>query len=110
MTARFVVRFYNQDVAKEYKALDGSVKKLVGIGLAKLRMRADEIGKPLHGELAGCKELKYREAGLRVVFRIQGEEVEIVEIIAISARDKGKVFVVATRRLVAEPSNDSESI
>lgn len=99
MTGRFVLRFFSRDVEKEYQALDGSVRKLVDIGLAKLRVRADEIGKPLHGELAGCKELKYREAGIRVVYRIIGEEVEIVEIVAIGARDKGKVFAAAAKRL-----------
>ena len=101
MTGRFVLRFFNRDALKEYKSLDGSVRKLVDLGLAKLRVRADEIGKPLHGELSGCRELKYREAGIRVVYRIVGENVEIVEIVAIGARDKGKVFAVASRRLDA---------
>ena len=54
MTERFVLRFFNHDVLKEYESLDGSVRKLVDLGLAKLRVRADEIGKPLHGELSGC--------------------------------------------------------
>ena len=99
MTERFVLRFFNRDVEKEYCSLDGSTKKLVDIGLAKLRVRADEIGKPLHGELAGCRELKYREAGIRVVYRIVGEEVEIVEVVAIGARDKDKVFATAEKRL-----------
>lgn len=99
MTERFALRFFSRDVVREYRSLDGSVKKLVDIGLAKLRMRADEIGKPLRGELTGCRELKYREAGIRVVYRIIGEEVEIVEVVAIGARDKGKVFGIASRRL-----------
>lgn len=99
MTGRFALRFFSRDVEKEYKSLDGSVRKLVDIGLAKLQVRADEIGKPLHGELAGCRELKYREAGIRVVYRIVGEEVEIVEVVAIGARDKGRVFATAAKRL-----------
>lgn len=106
MTGRFVLRFFNRDALKEYKSLDGSVRKLVDLGLAKLRVRADEIGKPLHGELSGCRELKYREAGIRVVYRIVGENVEIVEIVAIGARDKGKVFAVASRRLDTGFEND----
>ena len=44
MTGRFVLRFFNRDALKEYKSLDGSVRKLVDLGLAKLRVRADEIG------------------------------------------------------------------
>lgn len=106
MTGRFVLRFFNRDALKECKSLDGSVRKLVDLGLAKLRVRADEIGKPLRGELSGCRELKYREAGIRVVYRIVGENVEIVEIVAIGARDKGKVFAVASRRLDTGFEND----
>ena len=106
MTGRFVLRFFNRDALKEYKSLDGSVRKLVDLGLAKLRVRADEIGKPLRGELSGCRELKYREAGIRVVYRIVGENVEIVEIVAVGARDKGKVFAVASRRLDTGFEND----
>ena len=106
MTGRFALRFFNRDVEKEYRSLDGSVRRLVDIGLAKLRVRADELGKPLHGELAGCKELKYREAGIRVVYRIVGEEVEIVEVVAIGARDKDKVFSSAAKRLGSPSGKD----
>lgn len=100
--ARFVVRFYNAEAAKEYKSLDGSSKKLVDVGLAKLRTRADEIGKPLRGPFAGCKELKYRDVGIRVIFRITEDAVEVVsvaEVVAIGPRDKGKVFDIAEHRL-----------
>ncbi|BAK45102.1 type II toxin-antitoxin system RelE/ParE family toxin [Eggerthella sp. YY7918] len=99
---RFKVRFFNTAVAKEYQALEGSTRKLVDIGLAKLRIRADELGKPLQGRLAGCKELKYRDAGIRVIFRIINDSVEVLtiaEVVAIGRRDKNKVFVSAERRL-----------
>lgn len=49
MSGRFTVEFYNDDAAKEYRKLDGSVKKLVNVGLKKLETRADEIGKQLEG-------------------------------------------------------------
>lgn len=49
MSGRFTVKFYNDDATKEYRKLDGSVKKLVNVGLKKLEMRADEIGKQLEG-------------------------------------------------------------
>ncbi|MEF9875552.1 MAG: hypothetical protein RR842_02370 [Gordonibacter sp.] len=96
---RFEVRFYNAVAAKEYQALDGSVRRLVDIGLAKLRVRADEIGKPLSGPLKMCKELKFRSAGIRVIFRIVDGVAEVVEIVAIGPRDKGNVFDVASQRL-----------
>lgn len=74
MTERFVVRFFNRDVLKEYKSLDGFVRKPVDLGLDKLRVRVDEMGKPLHGELSGCRELKYREAGIRVVTALSAKK------------------------------------
>ena len=84
MSGHFVVGFLNRDVEKEYQKLDGSQRRLVRIAVAKLKTRADEIGTPLHGELAGCKKIKWRNAGLRMVFRIREDgTVEIAEIVAI---------------------------
>lgn len=100
MSGRFTVEFYNDDAAKEYRKLDGSVKKLVNVGLKKLETRADEIGKQLEGDLRGCKELKYRKDGIRVIFRISSQNVvEVVEIIAIGNRAEEEVFRTAEKRL-----------
>ena len=83
MSGHFVVGFLNRDVEKEYQKLDGSQRRLVRIAVAKLKTRADEIGTPLHGELAGCKKIKWRNAGLKMVFRIREDGmVEIAEIVA----------------------------
>ena len=79
--ARFDVEFYNKDAEKEYLSLDGSVKAMVDKGIARLALRADEIGKPLGGLLAGCRELKFRADGIRVVYRIRGGRVEVVQIV-----------------------------
>lgn len=102
--ARFDVEFYNKDAEKEYLSLDGSVKAMVDKGIARLALRADEIGKPLGGLLAGCRELKFRADGIRVVYRIRGGRVEVVQIVAIGPRDKGRVFDVASKRM---DDNDS---
>lgn len=96
---RFRIAFIDRDTLKEYQGLDGSVKSFVDNGLARLAKRADEIGKPLGGPLAGCKELKFRSAGIRVIFRLVGDAVEIVEIVAIGARAGGKVFDDAVKRI-----------
>lgn len=103
---RYAIAFINRAAAKEYLALDGHTRKLVDNGLARLAERAGEIGKPLSGALAGCKELKFRSDGIRIVFRIVDGVVEVVEIVAIGRRDKGKVFSVASRRL----GNAAESV
>ena len=92
--ARFKVEFYDKTAEKEYLSLDGSVRAMVDKGIARL-----EIGKPLSGLLAGCRELKFRTDGIRVIYRIRDGRVEVVQIIAIAARDKGKVFDLASKRL-----------
>ena len=84
--ARFKVEFYDKTAEKEYLSLDGSVRAMVDKGIARLALRADEIGKPLSGLLAGCRELKFRTDGIRVIYRIHDGHVEVVQIIAISAR------------------------
>lgn len=100
MSGHFVVGFLNRDVEKEYQKLDGSQRRLVRIAVAKLKTRADEIGTPLHGELAGCKKIKWRNAGLRMVFRIREDgTVEIAEIVAIGRRDRSEVYKTAVGRL-----------
>lgn len=99
MSARFEVAFIDRAAMKEYQDLDGSVRAMVDKGLARLALRADQIGKPLGGALAGCRELKFRADGIRIIYRIVGERLEVVEIIAIGARDKGRVFDEAERRI-----------
>ena len=100
MSGRFVVGFLNREVEKEFQKLDGSQRKLVIIAIEKLKYRADEIGTPLHGDLAGCNKIKWRKAGLRMVFRIREDgTVEIAEIVAIGRREASEVYRTATERL-----------
>lgn len=99
MSAPYEIGFIDKAAQKEYLSFDGSMRRLVDNGLMRLRVRADEIGKPLSGKLSGCKELKFRAAGIRIIFRIVNGEIEIVEIIAIGRRDKGDVFLQAESRL-----------
>ncbi len=97
---RFSLSFYSAMAEREYRQLSPSARSLVDIGLRKLEERADEIGKPLGGKLVGCKELKFRKDGLRIVFRI-GEDgsARIVTIIAIGKRERQAVFATAEVRL-----------
>lgn len=96
---RFKVGFISAAAKKEYDALDGSVRDMVDKGMLRLALRAHEIGKPLAGALAGCKELKFRANGIRLIFRICGNCLEVVEIITISSRERGKAFEIAKSRV-----------
>ena len=79
---------FSRGARKEYEALDGSVRSMLNKGLARLR-----------GALAGCRELKFRADGLRVIYRIRDGQVQIVDILAIGARDHDRAFRDAERRL-----------
>lgn len=101
---RFEVRLHKA-VAKEYDKLDHSVVRLVDKALAELETRADEIGKPLGTKrninLTGCKEIKLRDAGIRIVFTVVKEKVYVVQmvfVLAIDERDDDYVFRLAGKR------------
>lgn len=105
MSRQFAIRF-DPDAAKEYDSLDGSVIPLVDKAIDELKDRADEVGKPLgnkrNKKLAGCKEIKFRDAGVRIIFKISNDKVDVLRIVyvlAISRRDKDQVFSKAAGRL-----------
>jgi mRNA interferase RelE/StbE len=102
MAKKFEVVFI-EDAKKEYNRLDGSVKKLVNISIAKMQERADELGEDLtkkHGvNLIGCRKIKFRNAGIRIVYRIVGDKAEIAEIITVGKREDNEVYNIAHKRL-----------
>ena len=106
MMKRYLV-YFDPDAAKEYNALDGSVSLLVDKAIEELTVRADKVGKPLGNKqnlkLAGCREIKFRDAGLRIIFRITNEKVDILRIVfvlAISKREDFQVYKLAAKRSV----------
>ncbi|MFE8698387.1 type II toxin-antitoxin system RelE/ParE family toxin [Cytobacillus sp. FJAT-53684] len=102
MKNKFEVVFI-EEARKEYRKLDGSVKKLVNVAIAKMQERADELGEDLttkHGiNLIGCRKIKFRNAGIRIVYRIVGDRAEIAEIITIGKREDNEVYKIAAKRL-----------
>ena len=102
---RFEIRF-DEDAFKEYRKLDNSVAKVVDRFFEELEVRADEIGKDLENKqstkLHGCKEIKLKKAGIRIVIRVTNEKVDvlhIVYILAIEKRANELVFRLADHRL-----------
>jgi mRNA interferase RelE/StbE len=101
---RFDIRF-DEDAVKEYQRLDASVVDIVNKAIDELTVRADEVGKILgnnaNTKLAGCKEIKLRNAGIRIIFRITNEVVEVlrvVYILTIERRSDDFVFKLAHKR------------
>lgn len=102
---KFDVRFA-PDAAKEYSKLKNPTLTFVNKALDELEFRADEVGKPLGNKrdmkLAGCKEIKLRDAGIRIIFRITDTSIDIlqvVQVLAIEKRSNDMVFKLASRRL-----------
>lgn len=96
---------FDPDAAKEYQKLDNSVIESVDKAIDRLEQRADEIGIPLRNDrvarLAGCKEIKLRDAGIRIIFKVTQHTVQVLQIVyilAIEQRSKGIVFRIADNR------------
>lgn len=102
MAKRFEVVFI-EEAQKDYKKLDGSIKKLVNVALAKMEERADELGEDLTSKngvnLIGCRKIKFRKAGIRIVYRIVGDKAEIAEIIIVGKRENNEVYQETFKRL-----------
>jgi mRNA interferase RelE/StbE len=104
MQKRFDVRL-DPDAVKEYNKLDNSVVKIVNKAIDELEYRADEIGKKLSNykstKLIGCKEIKLRDAGIRIIFKVTNETVEVLRVVyvyTIEKRSDDIVFKVANKR------------
>lgn len=65
--------------------LDNAFAGMVDKALHEFEIRADEVGKALTNrqstKLHGCKEIKLRDAGIRIVFRVTDETVEVLRIV-----------------------------
>lgn len=114
---RFEVRL-DPDAVKEYNRLDNSVVTIVDKAIDELEYRADEVGKSLGNKrdikLAGCKEIKLRDAGIRIIFKVTNDIVEILRVVyvlAIERRSDDFVFKTASKRLlVIKKSKESKNV
>ncbi len=102
MMGNFTIVFI-EEAKTDYQKLDGSVKKFVDIAIAKMQLRADELGEELtkmqQSNLIGCRKIKFKKIGIRIVYRIVGDKAEIAEIIAIGKREENEVYTNAVKRL-----------
>lgn len=88
------------DGAKDdYKNLDGSQRIQVDKAIQKIKENGMQIGEELTGNLAGCRKIKQKRLGLRIVFRQSADSIEIIEIVAIGKRDKKKVYTDSFSRI-----------
>lgn len=88
-----------EEAIQDFKKLDRSQQILIRKSILKIEKYGMQVGESLRGELAGCRKLKHKKAGLRVVFRETKKGLEIIQILAIGKRSDKEVYKSATKRL-----------
>ena len=83
----------------DYHSLDGSQLVFVNKALDRIRLLGMAAGAPLAGNLVGCRKLKHRKLGLRIVFCQSEKGIQIVQIVAIGSRSNAGVYKQAEYRL-----------
>jgi len=89
------------EAAREFEALDGSLKRVAAKQIDKLAERP-ELGEPLRKrmgiDLTGYRKISFGKKGYRIVYEIQRERLVIL-IIGIGRRERAEIYREAARRL-----------
>lgn len=84
---------------KDYHRLDNSQRIAIDKSFFRICQIGMQAGEALSGKLSGCRKLKHKKLGLRVIFRQTVKGIEIIEIIAIGRRQDSKVYKEAEKRI-----------
>jgi len=90
------------DAEKDFDALDGSIRKEVGKkidALAENPLLGKPLGKKYGVELTGFYKLYVSKKKYRIVYRLIGKHIEVMEIVGIGKRDKEEVYKLVARRI-----------
>lgn len=96
-----------KQAAEDYKALDGSQRKIVDKAIKRILINPlpnteGGYGKPLgnqsNSSLAGLMKIKLKSSGLRIVYKLEKHEDNVL-IIIIGARADSKVYKEAEKRM-----------
>jgi mRNA interferase RelE/StbE len=90
------------EAVKDYKALDGSIKKLVNEKIDNLKDDAyigEELGNKNNIDLTGYYKIYVAKKKYRIVYRIVKNEIEIIEIWGIGKRDKMEIYKNIGKRI-----------
>ncbi len=93
---------FHPDAEKDFEGIDGSVRKEVGKKIDSLSENPF-LGKPLGNkfgaDLSGFYKLYVARKKYRIVYRLIGEHIEVIEIVGIGKRDKGAVYKIVAKRM-----------
>jgi mRNA interferase RelE/StbE len=91
------------EAAKDYKELDGSIKKLVNKKIDELSEKpfvGDPLGHKRNIDLTGFYKIYAAKKSVRIVYRlISSTQIEVVEIWGIGKRDKEEIYRILKRRI-----------
>jgi mRNA interferase RelE/StbE len=90
------------EAIKDYKSLDGSIKKLVNEKIDDLKGDAyigEALGNKNNIDLTGYYKIYIAKKKYRIVYRIVKDEVEIIEIWGIGKRDKMEIYKDIGKRI-----------
>jgi mRNA interferase RelE/StbE len=93
---------FHPDAERDFASLDGSVRKEVA---KKIEALAENpfLGKPLgkkYGiDLTGFYKIYLSKKEYRIVYRLIGKHIEVIEIVGIGKRDKEEAYRLVARRL-----------
>jgi mRNA interferase RelE/StbE len=90
------------EAEKDYKSLDGSIKKLVNEKIDNLKDDAyagEELGNRNNIDLTGYYKIYVAKKKYRIIYRIIKDDIEIIEIWGIGKRDKLEVYKDVGKRI-----------
>lgn len=89
------------EAAREFDALDGSLKKLAAQQIDKLTERpelGELLGKRMGIDLSGYRKMYFGKKGYRIVYEIQRQRLVIL-IIGIGKRERAEIYRAVAQRL-----------
>lgn len=90
------------DAAKDFENLAGSLKKQATKkidALANNPFLGHPLGNKLNIDLTGFYKLYFAKKKYRIVYRLMGEHIEVIEIVGIGKRDKEEIYKLVSKRL-----------
>jgi mRNA interferase RelE/StbE len=93
---------FTEDADNDLKSLDKSIRTQVikkAIALQDNPFLGDALGNKLGLDLTGYYKLYVSKKAYRIVYRLIGEEIEVVEIVGIGKRNKEEIYRLVVKRL-----------
>ena len=91
------------EAEKDYKKLDGSIKKLVNKKIEELSKKpfiGEHLGSKFNIDLTGFFKIYVAKKSYRIVYRLlTPSEIEIIEIWGIGKRNKEEIYRIIGKRL-----------